>query len=156
MPEFMTVYENIRDMPDEERQKWIWDKIIYANPIKAIETLEQARAVAPESEVGQRIPELVEQLKAGVDSRLRLAARTAAGEAGFMDYLKQQVKKRSRLGIGLGIAAVYAPFGVHPLAVRLAQGESSSGSRRCGKCPRRRSGRAGHRRSGCSGRSTRG
>ena len=33
------VYENIKDMPAKERQEWIWDKIIYANPIKANETL---------------------------------------------------------------------------------------------------------------------
>ena len=40
MPEFMIVYENIKGMPDKERQDWIWDKIIYANTIKPIETLE--------------------------------------------------------------------------------------------------------------------
>jgi ornithine decarboxylase len=40
MPEFMLVFENIRNMPDRERQDWIWDKIIYANTIKPIETLE--------------------------------------------------------------------------------------------------------------------
>ena len=40
MPEFMIVYENIKDMPKKERQDWIWDKIIYANTIKPIETLE--------------------------------------------------------------------------------------------------------------------
>jgi ornithine decarboxylase len=40
MPEFMIVYENIRDLPDRERQDWIWDKIIYANTIKPIETLQ--------------------------------------------------------------------------------------------------------------------
>ncbi|NLE65229.1 MAG: type III PLP-dependent enzyme, partial [Elusimicrobia bacterium] len=40
MPEFMLVYENIRHMPDKERQDWIWDKIIYANTIKPVETLE--------------------------------------------------------------------------------------------------------------------
>ncbi len=40
MPEFMIVYENIRTMPAKERQDWIWDKIIYANTIKPIETLE--------------------------------------------------------------------------------------------------------------------
>ena len=39
LPEFMIVYENIRGMPDTERQDWIWDKIIYANTIKPIETL---------------------------------------------------------------------------------------------------------------------
>ncbi|HMA05025.1 MAG TPA: type III PLP-dependent enzyme [Methanomicrobiales archaeon] len=40
MPEFMVVHDNIRNMPDKERQDWIWDKIIYANTIKPIETLE--------------------------------------------------------------------------------------------------------------------
>ena len=40
MPEFMIVHENIRDMPDKERQDWIWDKIIYANTIKPIDTLQ--------------------------------------------------------------------------------------------------------------------
>ena len=40
MPEFMIVHENIKNMPKKERQDWIWDKIIYANTIKPIETLE--------------------------------------------------------------------------------------------------------------------
>ncbi|MFH1257284.1 MAG: type III PLP-dependent enzyme [Candidatus Diapherotrites archaeon] len=40
MPEFMLVYENIKDLPDRERQDFIWDKIIYANTIKPIETLQ--------------------------------------------------------------------------------------------------------------------
>ncbi|HEY5658124.1 MAG TPA: type III PLP-dependent enzyme [Myxococcota bacterium] len=39
MPEFMLVYENIRDLPAQEQQDYIWDKIIYANPIKPKETL---------------------------------------------------------------------------------------------------------------------
>ena len=39
MPEFELVYENIKDMPARERQQWIWDRIIYANPIKPVETL---------------------------------------------------------------------------------------------------------------------
>ena len=39
MPEFMIVYDNIKDMPAKERQDWIWDKIIYAHPIKANQTL---------------------------------------------------------------------------------------------------------------------
>jgi ornithine decarboxylase len=40
MPEFMIVHEYIKSMPKKERQDWIWDKIIYANTIKPIETLE--------------------------------------------------------------------------------------------------------------------
>jgi ornithine decarboxylase len=41
MPEFNTVYDLIKRMPAKERQEWIWDKIIYANPIKANETLQE-------------------------------------------------------------------------------------------------------------------
>ena len=39
MPEFMLVYENIKPLPAKEQQDFIWDKIIYANTIKPIETL---------------------------------------------------------------------------------------------------------------------
>src|SRR3989339_449603 len=39
MPEFKIVHENIKNMPAKKRQDWIWDKIIYANPIKPHETL---------------------------------------------------------------------------------------------------------------------
>lgn len=41
MPEFEVVHSNIKGMPAKKRQDYIWDKIIYANPIKAIETLEE-------------------------------------------------------------------------------------------------------------------
>ncbi len=47
MPEFMIVYENIKDMPKKERQDWIWDNIIYANTIKPIETLEALDGYKP-------------------------------------------------------------------------------------------------------------
>ena len=40
MPEFEVVHDNIKKLPAKARQDFIWDKIIYANPIKAIETLE--------------------------------------------------------------------------------------------------------------------
>jgi ornithine decarboxylase len=39
LPEFMMVYRNIRHLPAKERQAFIWDKIVYANPIKPKETL---------------------------------------------------------------------------------------------------------------------
>lgn len=41
MPEFLIVYELIKDLPAPQRQDWIWDKIIYAHPIKANETLRE-------------------------------------------------------------------------------------------------------------------
>ncbi len=47
MPEFRIVYEYIKDMPDKKRQDWIWDKIIYANPIKANETLQELNPYKP-------------------------------------------------------------------------------------------------------------
>jgi len=46
-PEFMLVYENIRHLPPKEQQDFIWDKIIYANPTKPKETLEQLNQYKP-------------------------------------------------------------------------------------------------------------
>ncbi len=40
LPEFMMVYENIKHLPAGARQDFIWDKIVYANPIKPKETLQ--------------------------------------------------------------------------------------------------------------------
>jgi ornithine decarboxylase len=39
LPEFMLVYENVRRLPARARQDFVWDKIVYANPIKPEETL---------------------------------------------------------------------------------------------------------------------
>lgn len=39
MAEFRLVHDNIKHLPAKERQAFIWDKIIYANPIKAVKTL---------------------------------------------------------------------------------------------------------------------
>jgi len=38
-PEFSLVHENIKDLSAEERQAFIWDKIIYSHPIKSNDTL---------------------------------------------------------------------------------------------------------------------
>ena len=45
--EFLTVHENIKDLPQEQRQAFIWDRIIYANPIKANDTLRQLDPYKP-------------------------------------------------------------------------------------------------------------
>jgi ornithine decarboxylase len=45
--EFMTVHRKIEHLPEKERQDFIWDRIIYANPIKAIETLELLEPYKP-------------------------------------------------------------------------------------------------------------
>jgi ornithine decarboxylase len=47
MPEFRIVHEYIKDLPAKERQDWIWDKIIYANPTKPTETLEELNQYKP-------------------------------------------------------------------------------------------------------------
>ena len=40
LPEFRLVYANIQQLPAREQQDFIWDQIIYANPIKPKETLQ--------------------------------------------------------------------------------------------------------------------
>ena len=39
-PEFLIVHEYIKSLSPKARQDFIWDKIIYANPVKAVETLQ--------------------------------------------------------------------------------------------------------------------
>src|SRR5512136_833215 len=41
LPEFMLVHDLIRHRPARERQDFVWDKIVYANPVKAKETLDK-------------------------------------------------------------------------------------------------------------------
>ena len=45
--ELELVYKYIKHMPKKERQDFIWDKIIYANPIKAPKTLEELNPYTP-------------------------------------------------------------------------------------------------------------
>jgi ornithine decarboxylase len=47
MPEFLIVHENIKHMSAKARQDFIWDKIIYANPIKANEALTELDQYKP-------------------------------------------------------------------------------------------------------------
>jgi len=47
MPEFLIVYEYIKRLPKKKRQDYIWDKIIYANPIKTNEALRQLDRYKP-------------------------------------------------------------------------------------------------------------
>ncbi|HMD61929.1 MAG TPA: type III PLP-dependent enzyme, partial [Opitutaceae bacterium] len=75
MPEFNIVYDNVKDMPAKQRQDWIWDKIIYANPNKPVETLEELNQYKPlvtfdNAEELQKIREHAPQ--AGVVLRLKV------------------------------------------------------------------------------------
>lgn len=74
--EFMLVYELIKDRPASERQDFIWDKIIYANPTKPKETLQALDQYKPLVTYDNR-DELVKISRyaphAGVVLRLRVA-----------------------------------------------------------------------------------
>jgi len=45
--EFRLVYKNIRELPARARQDFIWDKIVYSNPIKDQRTLEELDRYKP-------------------------------------------------------------------------------------------------------------
>jgi ornithine decarboxylase len=45
--EFNLVFENIKKLPADDRQNFIWDKIIYSNPIKDRRTLEELDQYKP-------------------------------------------------------------------------------------------------------------
>jgi ornithine decarboxylase len=45
--EFNLVYDNIRNSPADTRQNFIWDKVIYSNPIKDRRTLEELDPYKP-------------------------------------------------------------------------------------------------------------
>jgi len=47
LPEFLLVHKNIARLAGKARQDFIWDKIIYANPIKPKETLEELDQYKP-------------------------------------------------------------------------------------------------------------
>src|SRR6266404_5438269 len=47
LPEFMLVYKNIKHLPHNKQQDYIWDKIIYANPTKPKETLRELDKYKP-------------------------------------------------------------------------------------------------------------
>ena len=40
LPEFEVATQNLKGMSEADKMKWIYDKIIYANPIKPMEMLE--------------------------------------------------------------------------------------------------------------------
>jgi len=47
MAEFHIVHDQIKDLPAKQRQDFIWDKIIYANPIKDTDTLKALNQYKP-------------------------------------------------------------------------------------------------------------
>jgi ornithine decarboxylase len=101
MAEFKLVYDNIKELPAKERQDFIWDKIIYANPIKDIATLEELNQYKPL--VTYDNPEEIAKLKkyapkAGLVLRIRvpntgavveLSSKFGASSCESFDLIKQ-------------------------------------------------------------------
>ncbi len=74
--EFETVFENIKDLSEQEQHDWIWKNIIYANPIKAEDTLRTLNKYKPLVTFDNR--EEISKIKecapdAGVVLRLRVS-----------------------------------------------------------------------------------
>ena len=74
LPEFMLVYENIKHLPAKEQQDFIWDKIIYANPIKPKETLQALDQYKP-------LVTYDNSRRAAEDQAIRAARRRGAAAA---------------------------------------------------------------------------
>lgn len=87
MPEFRVVYENIKAMPDKERYEWIREHVIYANPIKANETLMQLDRYQPLLTF-DNLDELAKLRRYAPNSRLVLRLRVS--NAGAMVELSSK------------------------------------------------------------------
>jgi ornithine decarboxylase len=104
LPEFLMVHENIKDLPEKQRQDWIWDKIIYANPIKANETLRELDRYRPlvTFDNGEEIMKIREHApNSGLVLRLRvpntgamveLSSKFGAGPGEAVDLILEAAK----------------------------------------------------------------
>src|SRR3990167_11326600 len=72
--EFMMVYNNIKHLPEKERQQYIWDNIIYANTIKPASVLSKLNVYKP-LVTFDNIEELKKIKKHAPDVRLVLRIR---------------------------------------------------------------------------------
>ncbi|MBI4801092.1 MAG: type III PLP-dependent enzyme [Elusimicrobia bacterium] len=113
MPEFEIVHENIQHMPPKQRQQWIWDKIIYANPIKAIEALTQLDPYKPL--VTYDNPEEIKKLEKYAPNA-GLALRLKVPNTGAMVELSSKFGADPGEAVDLILAADKAGFTVEGLS----------------------------------------
>lgn len=113
MPEFEVVHENIKHMPDKERQQWIWDKIIYANPIKAIKTLQELDQYKPL--VTYDNPEEIRKIKKYAPNA-GLALRIKVPNTGAMVELSSKFGASPGEAVDLILEAKKAGLGVEGLS----------------------------------------
>ena len=133
MPEFRIVHEYIKDMPDKQRQDWIWDKIIYANPIKANETLQELNPYKPLVTYDNR--EEIRKIKkhapqAGLALRLRvpntgamveLSSKFGAAPGEAVDLILEADKAGLTVeGISFHVGSQTTNFGNYVAAIELA------------------------------------
>ena len=133
MPEFENVYQNIKHLPAKERQDWIWDKIIYANPIKAIETLRELNQYKPlvtfdNSEEIKKIKKYAPQ--AGLALRLKvpntgamveLSSKFGASPGEAVDLILEADKVGLTVeGISFHVGSQTTNFGNYVAAINLA------------------------------------
>lgn len=113
MPEFRIVYENIKHMAAKERQDWIWDKIIYAHPIKDNETLRQLDKYKPL--VTYDNPEEIRKI-AKYAPNAGLALRLKVANTGAMVELSSKFGASPGEAVDLILAAVEAGLVVEGLS----------------------------------------
>jgi ornithine decarboxylase len=113
MPEFRIVHENIKNMAARKRQDWIWDKIIYANPIKANETLRQLDPYKPL--VTYDNIEEIRKIKRYAP-HAGLALRIRVPNTGAMVELSSKFGAAPGEAVDLILAAVEAGLGVEGLS----------------------------------------
>ena len=113
MPEFRIVYENIKRMPARQRQDWIWDKIIYANPIKANATLRELDPYKP-LVTYDNIEEIKKIKKHAPHAGLALRIRVP--NTGAMVELSSKFGAAPGEAVDLILAAAQAGLGVEGLS----------------------------------------
>jgi ornithine decarboxylase len=110
MQEFHTVHQFIKHLPAKERQDFIWDKVIYANPIKPVETLHELDRYKPlvtydnheeVKKIAKHAPHAGLALQAAraehrLDGRAVEQVRGAAGRGGGADRARPRPRPRGR------------------------------------------------------------
>ena len=100
--EFRVVYENIKAMPEKEQHEWIWENIIYANPIKAHETLKELDKYKPLVTFDNR-DEILKIKEFSPNSRLVLRLRVS--NAGAMVELSSKFGAEPKEAVDLILEA---------------------------------------------------
>ncbi len=112
LPEFMLVYDNIKHLPEKERQDFIWNKIIYANTIKPAADLAKLNAykilvtfdnIEELKKIKKNAPDVGLVLRIRVPntgSMVELSSKFGAHPGEAVDLIEEAVK------LGLGVEGI--------------------------------------------------